>query len=254
MRNDVADACNYFSLARKTVRDIIRSLLRGMGVDLVSFDPVNHPVARRSKLMGQKNIDLLLDVGANVGQYAVRTRDEGYRGRIVSFEPLSSAFAELATRVARDPLWEAVNAALGDRDETAEINVSSNSQSSSLLAMLPSHVNVAPTSTYVGRESIEVKRLDSVFGEYWRPGNNVFLKIDAQGYEKKIVEGGMDSLGRIAGVQMELSLVPLYEGETLLAEMIDYMSAKGFILMSVDPTYGNRETGQMLQADCMFFR
>ena len=53
---------------------------------------------------------------------------------------------------------------------------------------------------------------------------------------------------------MEVSLVPLYEGETLLSEMIKFMYEKGFVLMSMEPTYGNSETGQLLQTDCVFFR
>ena len=236
------------------MRKLIRSLLRRNGLDIVSYDPVYHPVARRIKLMGQKKIDLILDVGANVGQYGRRTRSAGYAGRIVSFEPLSSAYKKLAECVNKDPNWEAVNIALGEDDGEAEINISSNSQSSSILDMLPSHVSAAPESDYIGHEKISINKLDSVFKDFWKPGDNVFLKIDAQGYERNVIEGAPLSLEHISGIQMELSFVPLYEGEALIAEMINYMDEKGYTLMSVDPTYGNRETGQTLQADCLFFR
>lgn len=236
------------------MRTSIRKILRACGLDVVSYDPVNHPTARRCKLMERNKIDLVFDVGANAGQYGARIRAEGYKGRIVSFEPLNSAFSELAKRSARDADWTAVNVALGDRSGVAEINISGNSQSSSLLGMLPSHVEAAPGSVYIGREEITISTLDAIFDDYWKAGDSVFLKIDAQGYERNIVEGAQKSLERVVGVQMELSLVPLYDGEALLAEMIDYMTDRGYVLMSVDPTYGNRETGQMLQADCMFFR
>lgn len=236
------------------MRKIFRKYLRRHGFDIVSYDPVNHPVARRLMLMGQNNIDLLLDVGANIGQYGLRTREDGYKGRIVSFEPLSSAFRKLAARTEEDANWEAVNIGLGDKDEIALINISANSQSSSILDMLPSHVSTAPDSAYIESEEVSVRRLDSIFRDYWKPGDNVFLKIDAQGYERNIIEGAAQALGHISGIQMELSLVPLYEGEALMAEMINAMSEKGYVLMSIDPTYGNPATGQMLQVDCMFFR
>ena len=236
------------------MRNFIRNVLRRCGYDIVSYCPLFHPVARRISLMSQNGIDMLLDVGANTGQYAQRARSEGYRGEIISFEPLSSAFNTLSGVAQSDASWIAVNIALGDKDGSEIIHVSRNSQSSSLLDMLPDHVDASPDSAYVASEEIRVKKLDTVFEEYCQPGKNVFLKIDAQGYEKNIIDGAVASLDRISCVQMELSLVPLYEGETLMAEMINDMRNKGFTLMSIDPTYGNRETGQVLQVDCIFVR
>lgn len=236
------------------MRKRIKRFLRKHGLDIVSYDPVYHPVARRLKLMSQYKINLVFDVGANTGQYGTHIREIGYRGRIVSFEPLTSAFNELKKCTNNDSLWNAVNMALGDQDGTAEINISRNSQSSSLRDILPSHVEAAPESAYVGKETIEIRKLDSIFNTYWKPSNNLYLKIDAQGYERNIIEGGQNCLDRVTGVQMEVSLVPLYEGETLLVEMIKFMSEKGFVLMSMEPTYGNAETGQLLQTDCVFFR
>lgn len=236
------------------MKAFIKQILRGRGIDLVSFDPVNHPIARRLKLIMQYKIDLLFDVGANTGQYANQMRLLGYHGKIVSFEPLSAAYKELEKRARPDPLWDTVNIALGNENSSAEINIAQNSQSSSILGILPAHVNVAPESVYVGKENIIVRRLDTIIDDYWLPSQNLFVKIDAQGYERHILEGMGNSLDRVVGVQMEVSLVPLYEGETLLPDMITLMASKGYVLMSVEPTYGNAMTGQLLQIDCIFFR
>lgn len=236
------------------VKRVFKRMLRRYGYDVVSYDPVNHPVARRARLMSQHKIDLVFDVGANIGQYAMQIRETGYAGSIISFEPLSSAFAELAVRASADRLWQAVNIGLGNRDGEAQINIAKNSQSSSILGMLPSHTLATPEAAYIGHEQIVVRRIDSICEKYWRPANKLFLKIDAQGYEKTIIDGAENSLDKILGIQMELSLVPLYEGETLLADMINFMGGREFVLMSIEPTYGSYETGQMLQADCLFFR
>ena len=205
-------------------------------------------------LLRSNRIDLVFDVGANFGQYATSLRECGYRGRIVSFEPLTSAFARLEANAKADPLWEVVNIGLGDRDERATINIAGNSQSSSLLEMLPAHLKSAPVSAYVGKEEITVSRLDSVFSKYHRRGDRTFLKLDAQGYERKILEGASLSLSDIQGIQLEMSIEPLYSDEMPYLEMLGYLAGIGFTLASIEPGFGDPESGRMLQMDGIFFR
>ena len=205
-------------------------------------------------LLRSNRIDLVFDVGANFGQYATSLRECGYRGRIVSFEPLTSAFSRLEANAKADPLWEVVNIGLGDRDERATINIAGNSQSSSLLEMLPAHLKSAPVSAYVGKEEITVSRLDSVFSKYHRPGDRTFLKLDAQGYERKILDGASLSLTDILGIQLEMSIEPLYSNEMPYLEMLGYLAGMGFTLASIEPGFGDPESGRMLQMDGIFFR
>jgi FkbM family methyltransferase len=233
-------------------RQVIQSCLSKLGYQLRKRE--HDFVARCARMLTHFQIDLVLDVGANAGQYAGDLREFGYTKRIVSFEPLAPAFETLARKARRDPNWQTFNLALGDCDGASEINVSSNSFSSSLLPILPAHVASAPQSAYVGKQAIQVRTLDSVFNEVCRAGERVFLKIDTQGYERRILEGGRNSLPRIQGVQVELSLVPLYEGETLFTEMLPLIQGKGFELTGLDPGFYDVKTGQLLQLDCVFFR
>ena len=212
-------------------KKIIKKLLFKTGYDVVRYDYRNHPLARRMKLISSYGIDLTFDIGANKGQYAKQMRDVGYKGRIVSFEPLTSAYNELVRRAKNDPLWDTVNIALGDDDGEAEINIAGNSDSSSILDMLPAHVKAAPASAYIGKEGITVCRIDSIIGEYYHTGDRLYLKIDTQGYEKNVIEGAKNSLDSVIGIQLEMSLVPLYEGELLLADMINSLSQKGYTLV-----------------------
>ena len=181
-------------------------------------------------------------------------RGWGYKGRIVSFEPLSSAYKVLVKRAKGDPLWETRNIALGNHDGKIEMNISGNSVSSSILDMLPMHVQSVPQSAYIDKEEVIIRKIDSILDDYYRPGEKLYLKIDTQGYEKNVIEGAEKALDIISGIEMEVSLVPLYKGEILLAEMISFMSGKGYTLISVKPGFFNRQTGRLFQVDCSFFR
>jgi len=233
----------------------LRKLLQRFGYDLAKFTPGAHPLARKKQLLESYGIDTVLDVGANAGQFGRQLRrDLGYARRIISFEPLASAFAQLAARACGDAAWQVFNFAIGDAAAKREINVAANSQSSSLLRMLPSHVKAAPHAGVVGTEVIEIRTLDSLFGELCRSARNVYLKIDTQGYESKVLKGAESSLARIDTVQLEMSLVPLYEGELLLNEMCALLSGKGYTLVALENGFSDSVSGQLLQVDGIFHR
>jgi FkbM family methyltransferase len=239
---------------RQELAHLVQRALRRLSLDVQKFHPSMHPLARRMRLIDEHRIDVVLDVGANVGQWAADLRELGYRDWIVSFEPLSAAFAQLRKRAARDPRWKTVNLALGPNPGKATINIAGNSQSSSLLPMLDQHVKSAPQSAYVGREEITVQTLATALDEHRALGQRSYVKIDAQGYERLILDSGGDALSQVAGVQLEMSLTPLYQGEELLPQMVEHMSRLGFALMSLEPGYADPTTGRLLQVDGVFFR
>jgi FkbM family methyltransferase len=231
-----------------------RRIVRRSGFDVVRYGPGTSASARRIHLFERYGIGLVLDVGANVGQYALSLRRDGYAGRILSFEPLSAACATLQRAAGRDHAWQVLRCALGDRDGTAILNVAGNSVSSSVLAMLPAHLRSAPESAYVGTEEVPLRRLDSVLEEHGRPGERAFLKVDAQGSERAVMEGAAGCLDAILGVQLEMPLTPLYQGEASMPELVEYLAERGFFLMSLEPAWSDPASGRVLQVDGMFFR
>lgn len=233
---------------------IVKKFLHKVGLDVNRYDKRTHPMARRMSLLAAHRIGVVFDVGANEGQYAREMRAMGYAGKLVSFEPVKRPFTELKRRADRDPLWTAVNVGLGDKDGTAVINVAANSYSSSILGMLATHEKSAPESRYAGTEEIQVRRLDSIFDDYAGRDDRMFLKIDTQGYEKFVLDGAKGRMDRVLGVQLELSLVPLYREQTLLPDLVKYMEAMGFILMSLETGFSDPDSGQLLQVDGVFFR
>ena len=233
---------------------VLRRALHRSGLDLVRFIDDDDFLKRRLRLMQHHGIDVVLDVGANAGQYAQTLRAIGYRGRIVSFEPLPDAYRALQVAAAADAAWQPVNVALGEREGTTVINVSANSQSSSILPMLPAHLRAAPGSGYVDTANVAVTTLSAVIDEYVSPAEAVFVKLDTQGYERQILAGAEDRFDRVSGIQVELSLVPLYEGQAMVEETIAYLRTRGFSPVGIEPDFWDEASGRLLQADGVFFR
>lgn len=200
-------------------------------------------------------IRTVLDVGANAGQFGQFLREDvGFGGRIVSFEPLSGPYAELSRHAAADPQWTALNFALGAEESTAEINVSRNAYSSSILDILPAHTQAEPESAVISREKIQIKTLDSVVAAHCPSQEGVYLKIDTQGYEHPVLLGAARSLSWIRTLQLELSLTPLYQGQKLFGEMLEFLGEKGYRLVALDPAFTDPASGHLLQVDGIFHR
>jgi len=230
--------------------EFINKLLRKIGVQVKRYPAVD--LKRRISIVHHFKIDTLLDVGANTGQYAKQMRELGYANRIVSFEPVKEAFQQLSKTAEHDGNWIVNQYALGEKDETVIINVSQNSFSSSILSILPEHVQSAPSSAFIAKQETEVKKLDNVINSFTTGSKNIMLKIDVQGFEKNVLAGAEASLQKIKIVQLEMSLVPLYQNEWLFNEVLEYFSQKGFQLYSLENGFFNKETGQLLQADGIF--
>jgi FkbM family methyltransferase len=238
----------------KIKHELLR-LFQRLGYDISRFKPNSHPLARRKKLFEFYNIDAVIDIGANIGQFAQQLRRRvGYKNIIFSFEPLSKAFRLLKENSKKDPNWKVFNFALGDTEEKMEINIANNSYSSSLLDMLFSHINAAPGSKYIGKETIVVKKLDSFFNDLSKTSNNIYMKLDVQGFEHKVIKGAESCLQHIDTVQMEMSLIPLYEGELLFNEKINLMLKKGYKLVALENGFSDPVSGQVLQVDGIFHR
>jgi FkbM family methyltransferase len=236
------------------LRHLARTLFWPLGIDVHKFEPSKSPVALRRQLFQTFQIDTVLDVGANVGQFAGDLREDvHFTGRICSFEPLSSAYSILEAKARKDPKWQTFNYALGNAEEKKTIHIANNSQSSSLLAMLPAHVQSAPESRYVAQETITVRKLDSIYPELCSQSRNIFLKIDTQGYESFVLEGAARSLPLIHTLQLELSNVPLYDGQLLFHELYSMLAKTGYSLVAIEPGF-TAPTGEILQLDGIFHK
>lgn len=191
----------------------IKKLLHTLGIEAHRYHPTASPLARLMAAINAFEIDLVFDIGANEGQFAMELREGGYQGRIVSFEPLAQAFDKLSMLSKHDHAWSVhPRSAVGDCIGEININISGNSVSSSILPMLATHSTAAPQSAYIGRERVPLITVDSMAQDYLVGSHATLLEIDTQGYEWQVLDGAITSLPKVRGVLMELSLLPLYEG------------------------------------------
>jgi FkbM family methyltransferase len=233
----------------------VKAIARRAGVELQRFNAINSLDAQRCGLLRVHGIDLVFDVGANAGQYASQLRRLGYRGRIVSFEPLVSAFSHLKRAAAGDRLWDCRRLALGDRNGEAVLHVAGNSWSSSLLEMAAEHERVAPASRYVAEETVALARLDTIAAETGLTAQTrALLKLDLQGGELQALVGADGSLANVDLLEAELSLVELYHGQTLWREFIEEADKRGFELIGAAATLVDPESVRLLQMDALFAR
>jgi FkbM family methyltransferase len=230
-------------------------LARRLGYDLTPRAKAKAPSAQLVAVLQHFRVTCVLDVGANVGQYGSMLREWGYPGRIVSFEPQVEAHGALERRAAPDPAWQvAPRMALGQRGGEVELEVSAESDMSSILPQGALLRRVSPSSAVVAKETVPLRRLDEVAVPYLRPDDRAFLKIDVQGYEAAVLAGAEALLERLTGIQLEMSLVPLYEGERGFRRLLDDLTALGFEPWLFLPGYFERRLARQLQVDGVFMR
>jgi FkbM family methyltransferase len=234
------------------IRDAARSWARSLGYDIRRSD--SRFYKRPIDFIRSRDIDLIVDIGANVGQYGENLRKEGYAGWIVSFEPVAATYETLAVRASRDGRWKALNMALGEHEGTTEINVSESSVYSSILPQLPAAATFSSDASVIRTESIRIARLDDIFAELPQ-SKAAFLKIDTQGYERQVLSGASERLSHFAGVQMELPIIHLYEGTWRFHEAVAYMSERGFEISNITPVnYDQTDKVALVEVDCIFRR
>jgi FkbM family methyltransferase len=236
------------------MRHLIKKIVNKIGYDIhkLNNNIYNYKLA---DYINERKINILYDVGANIGQFAEEMRNNNYLGEIISFEPLTKAHENLSFVAKNDDKWVVhERSAIGDFNGQIEINIAGNSVSSSLLPMLDSHSRAAPTSKYIGNENVSIITLDSVACDYIKKDSNLFIKIDTQGYEWQVLEGARQTLKNALGVHIELSLLPLYEGQSLWMEIIKKLNCEGFDIWNISKGFTDTQSGRMLQIDGTFFR
>jgi len=238
------------STALRALKLPIQRGLRRVGYELAPIN-VGHSELVQG-LLARHAIDLLVDVGANQGQFAQEFRDQGYTGSMSSFEPMEAAFGLLQKVAASDPLWTVTKSALGDKAGEARLGVAANSVSSSLLPITAAHVEAESASRTTGHEIVTVTTLDAQLRDV--KGDALWLKLDVQGYEHQVLLGATETLGRTEVVQCEMSFRELYAGQTHYLDLLQFLDAAGFLPVSVVPGLTHPVTGEAMQCDLLYAR
>jgi FkbM family methyltransferase len=234
-------------------KKIIKNILRNYGYNITLTTTTSNSTLQLVKCLENFNIDLLFDIGANTGQFAEDIINYGYKNKIISFEPLTTAHNILIKNALNFPNWFVYErCAIGDYDGSTLINISENSVSSSILEMTSNHTDASIDSKYIGKEEVNIFKIDTIIKNY--NFSNAFLKIDAQGYENLVINGSLNSITNIKGILCETSLIELYKGQLLWKEMIIKFENLGYNLWAIQKGYSDPRNGQTLQLDLIFFR
>jgi FkbM family methyltransferase len=205
---------------------------KGQGWELFELETL-------SRFLSEFQVDCVFDVGANIGQYARRLRQIGFRGLIISFEPNPGAFARLEIAAKADPQWITKQIALDSESRTLTFNLMKRGVFSSLHE--PDH---SETRTFVDMNVVErqvpvlTETLDALFSGLQEKFHfsSPFLKMDTQGHDLDVFVGASKCLNNFVGLQSELGLTKLYKGASTFSEALAFYQSRGFKLSGLIPS------------------
>lgn len=205
------------------------------------------------KILAQYEIETVIDIGANNGQFASHIREILPDARILSFEPLPEVYRQLCNKVSNDLLIKVFPFALSDKEGEIDINQSSFSPSSSLLAMSELHKEEFPFSSDHSTISVQMRTLDGLFHQGLIPLiGNLLIKMDVQGHEDAVIRGAEHVISRAHLVIVEVGFLSLYEGQPLFEDIYDLMRSLGFVYRGSLDQYFSTRLNKFLFADAIF--
>ena len=243
-------------MLKQSILLLITKLGKFFGFLVLRRNMNNDPELQLGRIIVDQGISLIIDVGANEGQFAEKfTQNENIK-KIISFEPIAHAFNVLERRSASYPGWLVQNFALGSEEGKALINISRNSVSSSLRQLTKLHTTAAPNSKNIDKEEVTVTTLDTYYenSDTIDVTHGILLKIDTQGFEREVLMGASSLLKSIDVIMLETSFAVLYDGQALFDEIHEFMRNEGYKIINIIPGFKDERTGQLLQADFIYSR
>lgn len=237
----------------KIIKNIINSFLSIFNLKLNKITLSNNFYYYIVRTLIHYKIDLVLDVGANTGQFSEKIINFGYKKKIISFEPMLKAHRELSIKSKKFKNWEIYDrVGIGKKKGVKILNISKNSVSSSILEINKIHLKQEPNAKFISKEKINLISLDYLLKKKFFKKKRIFLKIDTQGYEKEIIKGASKVLNNLHCIMLETSITPMYKGEESYTKIIKFMKKKGFYVWAIERGFSNKNTGRVNQLDIIF--
>lgn len=229
-----------------------RKIARLFGYEMIKRS--NHPTLHSHliNLINLHEIDLVLDVGANSGQFATTLRREGYKGDIHSFEPVSKTFESLRAACSGDPRWFAHNVAMGDACDKKTVNVTAASDFSSFLTPNDFAKETFENVKVLYEEVVEVRTVENFLAIHVVnvEKRRILLKMDTQGYDLEVLEGAIKVRERIVCVVSEISLIPIYSRMPSYLAFLKKGEERGFVVTGFYPVSRKKDLS-VIEMDCV---
>jgi FkbM family methyltransferase len=229
--------------------NIIRKIIWKTGLDIHKHRKETSPF----EWLATFNIKTVLDIGANVGQFAKEAREAFPSAHIYSFEPLKSCYDKLNSSFAGDAKFQSFNCGLGDTKTSMTIHRSEYAPSSSLLPMADRHKELFPHTKNQTDETVSIDRLDDA-AQKLNLEPELLIKVDVQGYEDKVISGGLNTFKKAKVLLMEASFSELYEGQPLFHDIYSKLKSLGFSYHGSIHQKKDKKTGEILFEDSVFIR
>jgi len=195
-------------------------------------------------------IENVIDIGANLGQFSLLARHFFPGVPIVAFEPLTKPSIKYRSVFKKDPMTRLVQAAIGSKHSHLNMHVSRAVDSSSLLPIGHSQIEIFPGTEETHQERVMVAPLDAFIPAGELSGSGL-LKIDVQGYELEVLQGCESLIDKFAAIYIECSFIELYEGQALAHEVIEWLHLHEFYLARIGIMTFDRN-GMSVQGDFLF--
>lgn len=206
-----------------------------------------------AKWFYQLEIDTLLDIGGNVGLFSKTIRKLLPKAQIYSFEPLPNCYQEMNKNMGKDNKYQGFNCGLGEKNEDLVIEQSDYAPSSSFLQMGDKHKEHFPHTSVSTQLTVPVNRLDDLVKDL-DLGSNLMIKVDVQGFEDKVLNGGLETFSKAKLLIMELSYEELYKKQPLFNDIYLPLIELGFQFHGTMAQMPDPKTGKLLDADCIFIK
>ena len=195
--------------------------------------------------------DLIIDVGANIGQFSSSVANFFPKAEVHSFEPIPECYQILLKNTEKLPNIKTYNFAVGSSDKNIEFFINADVQASSALKTSELRLEIFPDKYEIATIEVEQKCLDTVYaGRAF--GENCLLKMDVQGLEIDVLKGAVNSLAGIRYILLEASVNPMYEGEVCLQDMITFTENLGFKLRNIIQGSRSPTTKTFIEFDLLF--
>lgn len=232
-----------------TTKEIIKKTINFFGLDIKRYVKRPKPL----DFIKHFEIQTILDIGANTGQFAKEARLVTKDAQIYSFEPLPQCYADVNKLFDGDNKFKSFNFALGDLEEEKTIHQNEYTPSSSILDLGNVHKQKFPYATKTFDLKIKIKKLDEIY-KTLRIEPNLLVKIDVQGYEDKVINGGMETLSSAKAILIENSFIELYSGQPTFDKIYRKLNELGFQYSGSIQQKIDRKTSLVISQDSLFVK
>jgi FkbM family methyltransferase len=216
-RNKIVKIDNFLLATDKKDRGISRELLVYKKREHESFKYIEQ----------LKENELVIDIGANIGYYAIPSAKKAHRGKVFAIEPVKSNFQKLVENFELNYLvnYSAHRLAIGEKNEEKKINIYEKKNWSSFNSNLPAKI--------IRHEKVKVQTLDSFIAEnLLQPPT--FIRMDVEGYELPILLGAEKLLKSDEKMKIMIEIHPHYLEDRGIKKILSLLEKNNFRISQIN--------------------